>query len=121
MDFLRNSMKGWNRIWNREAGASANSTQVNEVATEGGNPARILNMGVLKMGTKTFRVTAQVIDETSNKVDSTTSVEQNGQTSLGVCDLQDLLMSSYGAALSAKGRAFAQAKADADAGGQATS
>jgi|GEM_PF-2436717 len=116
MGYLMNSVKTWKSIWNRKGIASANSIQANEVVSEGGNPAQILNMGVVEMGTKTFRVTAQVIDETSGKTDSTTTVEQNGQSSLGVCDLQDLLMSTYGAGLSAKGRAFAQAKADAEAG-----
>jgi len=49
MGYLMNSVKTWKSIWNRKDIASANSIQVNEVVSEGGNPAQILNMGVVKM------------------------------------------------------------------------
>lgn len=74
MDFLRNSMKGWNRIWNREAGASANSTQVNEVATEGGNPAQQLNVGVVEMA-DVYGVNVKVEFLKNGVVNSTSGAE----------------------------------------------
>ena len=49
MGYLMNSVKTWKNIWNRKDIASANSIQVNEVVSEGGNPAQILNMGVVEM------------------------------------------------------------------------
>lgn len=98
---------GFYGLWRR-----AKRGNVKVVANERGNVAQSIKLEVVKMGMKTFRVSAQVIDEATGKVDSTLSVEQNGQNSLGVCDLQDTLLSTYGAALSAKGREFAQAKAD---------
>src|SRR6185437_10784087 len=48
MGYLMNSVKTWKSIWNRKDIASANSIQVNEVVSEGGNPAQILNMGVVE-------------------------------------------------------------------------
>lgn len=67
------------------------------------------------MGMKKFRVTAEVIDQDSGNVDSTLFNEQENQTSLGICDLQELLVNTYGAGLLSKGRTFAQAKADKEA------
>lgn len=103
---MRNFLE-WLGLWHRPKGGVV-------VVVEMGNIAQNeVKLEVVEMGTKSFRVTAEVIDEATGKVDSTLSVEQNGQNSQGVCDLQDTLLSTYGAALSAKGRAFAQCKTDA--------
>lgn len=80
----------------------------------------VVKVEEVKMGLKTFRVTATVIDEETGKSDSTVYVEQEHQTNLGVCDLQDLLSDTYGVALRQKGRAFAQAKADSAAAAAGT-
>jgi hypothetical protein len=49
MDYLMNSVMRLKSIWNREDIASAKPIQVNEVVSERGNPAQILNMGVVEM------------------------------------------------------------------------
>jgi hypothetical protein len=49
MDYLMNSVMRLKSIWNRGDIASAKPIRVNEVVSEGGNPAQILNMGVVEM------------------------------------------------------------------------
>lgn len=49
MDYLTSSVMRLKNIWNREDIPSAKPIQVNEVVSEGGNPAQILNMGVVEM------------------------------------------------------------------------
>lgn len=74
MAFLIGSAKHWESIWNREAGASANSTQVNEVATEGGNPAQQLNVGVVEMA-DVYGVNVKVEFLKNGVVNSTSGAE----------------------------------------------
>jgi hypothetical protein len=49
MAYLRGSVKAWKGIWNPEDIASVKPIQANEIVSEGGNPAQILNMGVVEM------------------------------------------------------------------------
>jgi hypothetical protein len=71
------------------------------------------------MGTKTFRVTGEMVDDATGKTDWKGVNENAGLDNLTACDMQDLLQTGYIDPLRAKGRAFAQAKADSAA--QATS